>query len=121
VFANLIGNALNYLDAARPGVVEVGSVSTPPGEEGARPLNTYYVKDNGIGIPRAYLPKLFQPFQRLHPEKSPGEGIGLAIARRVVDRLGGKVWAESVEGEGTTFFLTLPDADAGGPATPDEE
>jgi PAS domain S-box-containing protein len=104
VFANLVGNALTYLDPNRPGRVEVGSQ-----DEGAEPgRHTYYVRDNGLGIPAAYQPKLFQVFQRLHVEKAPGEGIGLAIVRRIVERLGGKIWVESVPDQGTTFFFTLP-------------
>ena len=105
VFANLIGNALNYLDPARPGRVEVGSL--PAGDESGR-MNTYFVRDNGVGIPAAYQPKLFQALQRLHPDKAPGEGIGLAIVRRVLERLGGAIRVESQVGKGTTFYFTLP-------------
>lgn len=102
VFANLVANALNYLDPARVGRVEI----VYAGPCGA--FHRYQVRDNGIGIPAAYLPKLFQAFQRLHPEKTPGEGIGLAIVRRVLERLGGTISVESTVGEGTTFTLTLP-------------
>lgn len=115
VFANLIGNALNYLDPKRPGAIEVGSEEQVAcGENGRRSLRTYYVRDNGLGIPEAYLPKVFQAFQRLHPEAARGEGMGLAIVRRIVERHGGRIWVESVQGEGTTFFVALP-----GPAPPD--
>lgn len=109
VFANLIGNALNYLDPARSGQVEVGVRPDCSGPDGTMEpgLHTYYVKDNGIGIPAAHQPKLFRALQRLHPEKAPGEGIGLAIVRRILERLGGKIWVESVPGEGTVFFFTL--------------
>ena len=114
VFANLIGNALNYLDPARPGRVEAGSRDGRPGPNGTidQGSHTYFVKDNGLGIPAAYQPKLFQALQRLHPDKAPGEGIGLAIVRRTLERLGGKIWVESVPGEGTVFFFTLPAATA---------
>ncbi len=105
VLANLIGNALNYLDPERPGRVEVGSL--PDGPTGAQ---TYFVRDNGIGIPAAYQPKLFQALQRLHPDKAPGEGIGLAIVRRVLERLGGTIKVESSPGVGTTCTFTLPAA-----------
>lgn len=106
VFANLIGNALNYLDPARPGHIEVGSENgRGPGLPG---LQTYYVKDNGLGIPEAYQHKVFQAFQRVHPEAAPGEGMGLAIVRRIVERHQGKVWVESRPGEGSTFFVALP-------------
>jgi PAS domain S-box-containing protein len=105
VFANLVGNALNYLDPARPGRVEVGAL--PVGESPAT-VRTYFVRDNGVGIPPAYHPKLFQALQRLHPDKAPGEGIGLAIVRRVLERLGGTIRVESAAGAGTTFYFTLP-------------
>jgi signal transduction histidine kinase len=68
----------------------------------------YWVKDNGVGIPKAAERRLFQVFQRFHPKRAPGEGMGLAIVKRVVERHGGRVWAESEEGVGTTFRLTLP-------------
>jgi PAS domain S-box-containing protein len=107
VFANLVGNALNYLSPDRPGRVEVGSA---PGEPG---LCTYFVRDNGVGIPSAYRAQMFQAFRRLQPGLAPGEGMGLVMVRRMLERLGGRVWFESAEGEGTTFFFTLP---AGPPA-----
>jgi PAS domain S-box-containing protein len=108
VFANLIGNALNYLDPVRPGKVEVGAAADPPA--GTR---LYFVRDNGLGIPAAYVPKVFQAFQRLHPDRAEGEGMGLAIVRRIVERHGGKVWLESAAGIGSTFFFTLPAAAKG--------
>lgn len=70
---------------------------------------TYYVRDNGIGIPAAYLPKLFRAFQRLHGGDSTGQGTGLALARRIAERHGGRIWVESKEGAGSTFFVALPD------------
>lgn len=103
VFANLIGNAANYLDPSRPGKIEVGVVE---GESG--PFTTFYVKDNGLGIPEAQQPKVFVAFQRLHPNVAPGEGIGLALVRRVVERHGGRIWLESRPGVGTTFYVSLP-------------
>jgi signal transduction histidine kinase len=115
VFANLIGNALNYLDPARDGRVEIGTASAPPGVES---LQIFYVRDNGLGIPEVGLPRLFQAFQRMHGNVAPGEGIGLALVRRVVERHGGRVWVESAEGEGTTFYLSLPDALAAAPPLP---
>ncbi|WP_321914200.1 MULTISPECIES: sensor histidine kinase [unclassified Paraburkholderia] len=115
VFANLIGNALNYLDPARDGRVEIGTAHAPPGVES---LQIFYVRDNGLGIPEVGLPRLFQAFQRMHGNVAPGEGIGLALVRRVVERHGGRVWVESTEGEGTTFYLTLPDALAVAPPLP---
>jgi PAS domain S-box-containing protein len=112
VFANLVGNAMHYLDPSRPGRVEVGGRTGRPSPDGGIDSsdNTYFVRDNGLGIQPVYLPKLFQAFQRLHPDKAPGEGMGLAIVRRILERLGGKIWVESVPGEGTTFLFTLPAA-----------
>ncbi|CAG9246389.1 sensor histidine kinase [Paraburkholderia unamae] len=115
VFANLIGNALNYLDPEREGRVEIGTASAPPGVES---LQIFYVRDNGLGIPEVGLPRLFQAFARMHGNVAPGEGIGLALVRRVVERHGGRVWVESVESEGTTFYLSLPDALAVAPPAP---
>jgi signal transduction histidine kinase len=107
VFANLIGNAVNYLSPSREGRVEIGTTPAPPG---VRSLRIFYVRDNGLGIPEIALPRLFSAFQRLHGNVAPGEGIGLALVRRVVERHGGRVWAESTEGVGTTFYVSLPEA-----------
>jgi signal transduction histidine kinase len=115
VFGNLIGNALNYLDPARDGRVEIGTAAAPPGVES---LQIFYVRDNGRGIPEVALPRLFHAFQRMHGDVAPGEGIGLALVRRVVERHGGRIWVESKEGEGTTFYLSLPDALAVVPPAP---
>ena len=113
IFANLIGNALNYLDRKRPGRIEVGSLGPEQDNAGAG-LRTYYVRDNGLGITEAGRAKVFQPFQRLYPQAAPGEGMGLAIVHRVVERHGGRIWFESVANQGSTFFVALP-------AFPDEE
>lgn len=107
VFANLIGNAVNYLDPSREGLIEIGTTPAPPG---VHSLRIFYVRDNGLGIPAVALPRLFNAFQRLHGNVAAGEGIGLALVRRVVERHGGRVWAESKEGVGTTFYLSLPEA-----------
>ena len=105
VFANLISNAVKYLAKERPGAIEVGGES-----DGA--LSRYWVRDNGAGIPESARPRLFQVFQRFHPALAPGEGMGLAIVKRVVERHGGQVRAESAEGGGTIFHLSLPAAPA---------
>ena len=109
VFANLIGNAVNYLSPERAGRIEIGTIPAPPG---VRSLRIFYVKDNGLGIPAGALPRLFNAFQRLHGNVAAGEGIGLALVRRMVERHGGRVWAESTEGAGTTFYVSLPEAAA---------
>ncbi|RYD69531.1 MAG: ATP-binding protein, partial [Verrucomicrobiaceae bacterium] len=106
IFANLIGNAVNYLKSGEPGQIEVGILEQPPEEFDG--MLVYFVRDNGLGIPDAYLPKVFAIFQRLHANVAPGEGIGLALVRRMVERHGGKIWVESKEGIGSTFFVALP-------------
>ncbi len=106
IFANLIGNAVSYLNPQHPGLIEVGIMDEAPKE--LEEMLVYYVRDNGLGIPAAYLPKVFAVFQRLHANVAPGEGIGLALVRRMVERHGGKIWVESKESEGSTFFVALP-------------
>jgi PAS domain S-box-containing protein len=101
VFSNLIGNALKYRNPERPLKVELGGRV----EDG---MVHYFVRDNGLGIPEYGMAKLFQVFQRFHAQQAEGEGMGLAIAHRIVERHGGKIWAESREGEGTTFHFSLP-------------
>jgi PAS domain S-box-containing protein len=109
VFANLVGNALTYLDPARPGQVEVGAL--PPDDPGT---HTYFVRDNGLGIADGHRQKIFQAFQRAHPGVGSGEGLGLAIVARVVERHHGRVWVESRPGEGSTFYVALPATPTGG-------
>lgn len=109
MFANLVGNALTYLDPARPGRVEVGRLPDDP--DGPR---VYYVRDNGLGIDAGHRGRIFQAFQRAHPQVAGGEGIGLAVVARVAERHRGRVWVESEAGAGSTFFVALPAAPAGG-------
>jgi len=101
VFTNLIENALKYRDPERPLVVQV---------TGRRDRNvaTYCVEDNGIGIPEDGREHLFEPFYQVEPRTSKGEGLGLTIVKRTVERLGGKVWLESEEGKGSKFYFSLP-------------
>jgi signal transduction histidine kinase len=115
VFANLIGNAAQYLDPARAGKIEV--LARPPlASENLGGFQIYAVKDNGMGIPAAYHDRLFTPFYRLAPDVAQGEGIGLALVRRIVERHGGSIWMDSVAGVGSTFFVALPcEAPPGGP------
>ena len=99
VFANVIGNALKCFDADRPGVVEISATTDDP------PVFT--ITDNGVGIPDDYRSKIFHVFQHVHTAQTRGEGMGLAIVRRIVERHGGRIWFESTPGQGTTFFFTL--------------
>ena len=116
VFANLIGNAVNYLDAGRPGRVEVSSrqatepevVGDGDGDGDGNAMVVYAVADNGLGIAESYQGKIFTAFQRLHADVAKGEGIGLALVRRIVERNGGRVWFESAAGRGSTFCFAMP-------------
>jgi signal transduction histidine kinase len=102
VLANLIGNAVKFTRDRAPGVIEVGVTRDAGGAK------VFYVKDNGAGFDMRYAAKLFGVFQRLHhADEYEGTGVGLAIVRRLVERHGGTVWAESRPGEGASFFFTL--------------
>ena len=97
VLENLIGNAWKFTAKTERARIELGQ--SPDG---------YFIRDNGAGFDMAYAQKLFTPFQRLHAAKEfAGTGIGLATVQRIVQRHGGRVWAEGVVGHGATFHFTL--------------
>jgi signal transduction histidine kinase len=98
---------VHYLDPSRPGRIEVGCCD-PTRSDGLAGFRVYYVKDNGLGIPAAYHQRVFTAFSRLQTNVKQGEGIGLALVRRTVERHSGKIWLESAAGVGTTFFVALP-------------
>lgn len=108
VLGNLVGNAVNYLDPARPGRITIDHLREEGGAATGPETNVYVVRDNGLGIPPAYMHKMFIAFQRLHGNAAPGEGIGLALVKRVVERHGGRIWVESTEGQGSSFYVALP-------------
>jgi len=118
VFQNLVSNALKYNDNADKRV-EVGWLDAP--EQTSHPIppgqQIYYVRDNGIGIRPKHLDSVFQIFKRLHArdQYGGGSGAGLTITRKLLHRLGGEIWVESVYGEGSTFYFSLPM----GPEIPD--
>jgi PAS domain S-box-containing protein len=101
LFQNLIGNAVKYRAPERPLSIEIACRL-----DGG--LWEFTISDNGIGIDECYFAQIFRIFQRLHTRDSyDGTGIGLAICKRIVERHGGRIWLESVPGEGTTFHVTL--------------
>ena len=100
VLMNLVYNAVKYTN-------EGGKIVIKAAKEGKRVLVS--VSDNGIGIPEDELPRIFERFYKVDKARNTeGSGLGLAISRHIIDLHGGKLWAESVEGEGSTFFFTLP-------------
>ena len=102
LFQNLISNAIKYRSASQPEV----HISAEPGQSGW----VISVRDNGIGIEPEYAQQIFGIFKRLHGQKYPGSGIGLAICQRIVERYGGRIWVESQVGVGSIFRFTLPAA-----------
>jgi len=102
VFQNLIGNALKYAREDKPVKIHIN----------AKTLDDHWqfsISDNGIGIEHEYFEKIFIIFQRLHnKEEFSGTGMGLAITKKIIESQGGKIWVESEEGKGSTFYFTLP-------------
>ncbi len=110
VAENLLGNAWKYSARAATTRIEVGKL--PSDAERV----AFFVKDNGAGFDMNDAHRLFAPFERLHRSSEfEGTGVGLATVQRIIERHGGKVWAESVAGQGATFCFELP---ACAPATP---
>ena len=102
VLENLLGNAWKFTTTAAGAIIEFG-IAMYDG------VPAHFVRDNGVGFDMANAGKLFAPFQRLHSEvQFPGTGIGLATVLRIVDRHGGRVWADSAVNRGATFYWTLP-------------
>jgi len=102
VWANLISNAIKFTRDRAPGEIEIGV------RDGADGVPIYYVKDNGAGFDMRYADKLFGVFQRLHTQQEfTGTGVGLALVERIVQRHGGRVWAEGGIQRGAVFYFTL--------------
>ena len=104
LFQNLIGNAWKFTSKTAQARIEIGQSS-------GGSLATLYIRDNGAGFDMTYEQKLFKPFQRLHGSADfDGSGVGLATVARIVDRHGGRIWAEGKPNEGAVFYFTLPTA-----------
>lgn len=112
VVQNLLSNSIKYRSTSPPEITI--DCSARNGEW------VFSVADNGIGFKQEYAEKAFGVFQRLHGRNYPGTGIGLAICKRIIERNGGRIWAQSSPGQGATFFFTLPntEGDVSGAATP---
>ena len=102
VFSNLLDNAIKYLDRHRHGEIRVSGQSVDG-------MSVYCVEDNGIGIVPEQQERVFDMFHRAHPDEvTQGEGLGLSIVQRLVERHRGRIWLESEPGRGSRFFVSLP-------------
>jgi PAS domain S-box-containing protein len=108
VLANLIDNAIKYMPEQENSTIEFGC--SPHATGRSHKLRTFYVRDNGRGIPEYLHEKVFDVFQRSNTgeEEIPGTGVGLAVAKQIVETHGGGIWLESAPGKGSTFYFNLP-------------
>lgn len=98
---NLLDNAWKFTSKNESAEIKIGKLIQFE-------KDVFFVKDNGAGFKKEYVGNLFGPFRRLHSETEfPGIGIGLANALRIINRHGGKIWAEGEEGQGATFYFTF--------------
>ncbi|HTV80166.1 MAG TPA: response regulator [Steroidobacteraceae bacterium] len=105
VITNLLSNAFKFTRDRSDARIEVGSYLPAPPET---QVPVYFVRDNGAGFDMTYADKLFGVFQRLHSQDQfPGTGVGLSIVRRILERHGGRIWAESRPGQGATFYFII--------------
>ena len=102
IIGNILDNAVKYLDADRPGEIEIT-------DERGRDVTTFHIRDNGRGIEKESMDKVFAPFRRAGKQDIPGEGMGLPYVQMLVRRHGGRIWCESELGVGTKFTFVIPD------------
>jgi signal transduction histidine kinase len=108
LFYNLINNSLKFCSDSEPSVIEITSEVIEANENSVE-LVKICVIDNGIGFDQSYADNIFKTFYRLHSkDKYEGTGLGLAFCKKIVERHGGTISAEGVEGKGATFIITLP-------------
>ncbi len=107
VLQNLISNAIKYRQHGIPPQIGIHSY-----REGSRAV--FCVQDNGIGVAPEYTERIFVAFRRLHGRELPGSGVGLTICKDIVEQYNGKIWIQSEVGKGSTFFFSLPSAEADG-------
>jgi len=104
LFVNLLSNAFKFTRTRNPATIEVGFREDPPDR-------IYYVRDNGVGFDVQHADKLFSVFHRLHNDSEfEGTGVGLSIVQRIVQRHGGRIWAEAKPDKGATFYFTISPA-----------
>ena len=101
VFSNLLDNAIKYLDSERSCVINISGYND-------KDQSVYCIEDNGLGIAPEHQDKIFEIFHQLEPHRFKGEGMGLTIAHRIIEKQNGKIWVESELGKGSKFFVSLP-------------
>ena len=104
IFQNLIENAIKYSDKERPTIIKIAAKDHDS-------ETIFSIEDNGRGIEKSEMSRLFTLFERLEPDAHvPGKGIGLATCKKIIERYGGRMWVESTAGTGSTFFFSVPNA-----------
>ncbi len=109
VLVNLIHNAVKFTRSGGSVTLSASNASDAESDGSATPMIRFAVKDSGIGIPADDLPRIFERFYRVDKARTGGgTGLGLSIGRHIVEAHGGRIWAESEEGRGSTFYFTIP-------------